>query len=262
MGARRPSRARVVTRATATAEVGTTPRTALAPWVRPWQVAVVIPARNEEQSVSACLHSVRRAVWQLSQTRPHVRTRVVVVLDRCTDGTAGVVAGFPDVALLPVHHGCVGAARAAGVDLVARSSAAAADHVWVATTDADGEVPGDWLSAQLDRADRGAHAFVGTVTPARLDADVLARWHARHQVHEGHPHVHGANLGVRLDWYDAVGGFDPVEEHEDVRLVERLTSSGATVARTGAGRVLTSERTVGRTPGGFATYLRQLEGVA
>ena len=84
---------------------------------------------------------------------------------------------------------------------------------------------------------------------------MLTRWHAQHPAREDHDHVHGANLGVRLDHYDAVGGFEPLDQHEDVRLVERLVDSGARLVRTAAGRVTTSSRRFGRTPGGFATYL-------
>lgn len=242
----------------------------LAPWTRPWQVRVVVPARNEEAVLAACLASVRTAVWRLRLTRPLADVRVLVVLDSCTDGTAAVLDRFPEVAGLAVAHGGVGATRAAGVLAAAATTTAPADHVWLACTDADSEVPADWLTAQLARADRGAHAVVGTVRPARAsapsgcepDADLLARWHARHAVHEGHPHVHGANLGVRLDRYLGVGGFDPLEVHEDVRLVERLAASDAVVVRTSTGQVRTSDRVEGRTPGGFAAYLRRLRGVA
>jgi glycosyltransferase involved in cell wall biosynthesis len=233
----------------------------LARWTRPWRVHVVIPARNEEAVLAACLRSVRRAAWQVRLTRPAARVDVLVVLDSCTDGTAGVLAGFPEVTGLPVTYGGVGATRAAGVLAAVATTAAAPDHLWLASTDADSEVPTDWLTVQLEQADRGAHAVVGTVRPAR-SAELLVPWHARHAVHDGHPHVHGANLGVRLDQYVEVGGFDPLEEHEDVRLVERLVASDAVVVRTAAGRVTTSDRLEGRTPGGFAAYLRRLQGVA
>lgn len=252
-----------------------TVRAELARWRRPWRVHVVIPARNEEAVLAACLRSVRRAAWQARLARPAVRVEVLVVLDSCTDGTAALLAAFPEVTGLPVAHGRVGATRAAGVLAAVATTAADPDHVWLASTDADSEVPGDWLTVQLDHADQGAHAVVGTVRPARSGdparpgrrgtvpaTDLLVPWHARHVVHDGHPHVHGANLGVRLDRYVAVGGFDPLEEHEDVRLVERLVASDAVVVRTSAGRVTTSGRRDGRTPGGFAAYLRRLEGVA
>ena len=188
---------------------------------------MVVPARNEEATLGGCLASVDRAAAQLRRGRPTVGVEVAVVLDACTDRSADVLSRFPHVRAVPVALRRVGAARAAGV-LAAR---AAADHpaerTWLACTDADGEVPADWLTSQLDRADRGAGAVVGMVQPQRgLPEPVLARWHAQHPAREEHDHVHGANLGVRLDRYDAVGGFEPLEEHEDVRLVERLVDDG------------------------------------
>ncbi|QIK68347.1 glycosyltransferase [Nocardioides sp. HDW12B] len=218
---------------------------------------VVVPARNEEADLGACLTSVDRAVARVRRARPASAVRVVVVLDSCTDRTAEVLHRFPHVARLDVRLGLVGAARAAGI-LAARTHDLdhPAERTWLACTDADGQVPADWLTGQLDHADRGACAVVGTVEPDHdLPAPVRARWLAHHATHEGHTHVHGANLGVRLDQYDAVGGFEPLAEHEDVRLVERLVAAGGLLVRTGDGRVTTSSRRVGRTPGGFAAYL-------
>ncbi len=227
----------------------------------PWQVLVVVPARNEEVTLAACLGSIDRAVDNLRLTRPAVGVRVVVVLDSCTDRSAEVLARFAHVTGVVVGLGRVGATRAAGV-LAAREAGLRhpAQRTWLASTDADGEVPGDWLTGQLDRADRGAHAVVGMVQPQRgLPEPLRMRWHALHPAREDHDHVHGANLGIRLDHYDAVGGFEPLEEHEDVRLVERLEESGARLVRTAAGCVTTSSRRLGRTPGGFAAYLGLLQ---
>ena len=72
-------------------------------------------------------------------------------------------------------------------------------------------------------------------------------------------HTHGANLGLRASTYLAVRGFDPVDEHEDVRLVEACRRLGASVVASDAAEVLTSGRFVGRTPAGYAGYLRDQE---
>ena len=72
-------------------------------------------------------------------------------------------------------------------------------------------------------------------------------------------HTHGANLGVRASTYAAVGGFSALTEHEDVRLVDACRRWGATVVATDAAEVITSGRFIGRTPGGYAGYLRDQE---
>src|SRR6478609_7131631 len=92
--------------------------------------------------------------------------------------------------------------------------------VWIGSTDADSAVPPDWLLTQLRYADEGVDLVLGTVRPdpAELPDPVVRRWLNRHDLADGHPHVHAANLGVRADIYRAVGGFAGVDVHEDVFL--------------------------------------------
>ncbi len=142
---------------------------------------------------------------------------MTVVLDSCVDGTAALLADRPGLILVAVDHGMVGAARAAGI-AHATSADPVPDRVWLANTDADTLVPPTWLVAQLDLADLGHEVVLGTVEPfpADLSPELLEAWHARHDLREGHDHVHGANLGLTLAAYDRVGGFGWVRVHEDV----------------------------------------------
>ena len=96
--------------------------------------------------------------------------------------------------------------------------------------------------------------LAGTV----LAGGVLAAWRLRHRLADGHPHVHGANLGVRGDTYLAAGGFRNVAAHEDVLLRDAVRALGGIVVSTGSGPVLTSGRQRGRAPAGLAHYLREL----
>lgn len=78
---------------------------------------------------------------------------------------------------------------------------------------------------------------------------------------EGHPHVHGANLGIRADVYEAIGGWSPLRTGEDAERVARAESSKTVrILRTGQVPVWTSSRPVGRAPAGFADYLSALPG--
>jgi hypothetical protein len=228
----------------------------------PWSVRVVVPARDEAELLPACLDSVQRAVAHLAATRPDVEASVTVVLDRSADDSALVVARASDVTGLAVDHGLVGAARAAGVDLATRLDVDPA-RVWLAHTDADCVVPPAWLTGQLDLADQGFAAVVGTVEPHGPDLSdaLLTAWRTRHVRHDGHGHVHGANLGLTLAAYRACGGFPAVATHEDVLLVGRLRGAGVRWIASGAPPVATSSRRVGRAPGGFASYLSGLDPV-
>lgn len=221
------------------------------------RVVVVVPARDEERLLPACLDALRVARRILAQRRPEVRVEVVVVLDRCTDASAAVVAGRADVHGMVSTHGCVGAARATGVSVALQAPGDPAT-TWVANTDADTLVPADWLLAQVELAGQGLDLVLGTVVPHDLESRVLQAWTQRHHLREGHPHVHGANLGVRASRYLAAGGFCAVPLHEDVLLAEAVKASGAPWLATDATRVRTASRRRGRVGGGFATYLREL----
>ncbi|WP_216659035.1 glycosyltransferase [Nocardioides sp. zg-1230] len=224
-------------------------------------VAVVVPARDEEALLPACLDSVATAVTAVHAAHPLVRTRVVVVLDACRDGSAEVVAARDDVEALSTDAGCVGVARSRGVHAAAAwSRAIGSGSLWVASTDADSVVPPHWLTAQLARAADGLALVVGTVVPrpGDLSPAALSAWHQRHTSTEGHDHVHGANLGFTLEAYRSVGGFLPLHTHEDVRLVAAMRRAGVPTVATGDVPVVTSGRRAGRAPGGFAHYLDEL----
>ena len=224
-----------------------------------WRVGVVVPARDEEDHVVRCLDAIDAAIRELTSTRPGVRCDVVVVLDRCTDRTAELVAARPGVLTVDCDAGLVGDARARGVQRIA---AAASDphRTWIACTDADSVVPRHWLSAQLDHADDGHEMVVGLVgvDPAELDPEVRSRLDTERSIADGHPHIYGANLGFTLAAYQELGGFEPLPAHEDVTLVQAARRARMSVHASGSLRVLTSARLSGRTPHGFASHLREL----
>jgi glycosyltransferase involved in cell wall biosynthesis len=222
-----------------------------------WSVGVVIPAQNEEATIECCIRSVLAALAKAA-----VAHWVVVVADDCTDrsverarsalGNAGEVA---EVALRSA-----GAARRAG-------AARALQHwknidpsqIWLANTDADTYVNDDWIAVQLGLADEGVTAIAGIV---HLDAGGSE---AAHEVYrttylmsaEGtHTHVHGANLSVRADAYEDVGGWSNLALAEDHCLWRRLRGRGWRVSSPVSSVVTTSARLNGRAKGGFADTLR------
>lgn len=237
-------------------------------------VTVVVPARNEEKALPHCLTALERALVEVSHLAPAMTLRACIVLDSCTDDSLAIVRAFAAAAVhrglfsvepLDVTVGSVGRARAAGVRHALEW--AAQDGIdpaalWLASTDADTHVPPHWLSAHVATADAGADAYVGTVEPdAALTGARREEWMERHHLREGHPHVHGANLGVRASAYLRVGGFAPLALHEDVDLVERLRAEdGRLVRAADDARVVTSSRLDARAVGGFATYLANLRG--
>ncbi len=229
-------------------------------------VAVVVPARNEAERIGPAIRAICRAATELRSVRPGVDIGVVVVLDACDDGTgeAAVDAAAPAgcLSLLNVRLHSAGASRAAGIRAALAATTAAPERVWLANTDADSMVPPHWLCGQVELAESGADAVLGTVEPdpGELDGSLLKAWARKHRFAEDHPHVFGANFGVRASHYLRVGGFEPVRTHEDRILAERLRRAGSAVVATDTLRVVTSSRLQGRAPHGFAGYLRGLGG--
>ncbi|AZF05726.1 glycosyltransferase family 2 protein [Pseudomonas sp. R5-89-07] len=214
-------------------------------------IGILIPVHNEEALLGECLDA---AMVAASHPQLHGEAvQILVVLDSCSDGSAAI-AGARGVHCLAVQARNVGHARGAGaqhlLDLGAR---------WIACTDADSRVAADWLVAQLAL---GCDAVCGTVTvdawSEGFDAAAQIRYHQAYEAHDGHRHIHGANLGVSASAYLQAGGFEPLTCHEDVQLVRNLERCGASIAWSHTPQVITSARLDCRAQGGFADYLKSL----
>jgi glycosyltransferase involved in cell wall biosynthesis len=214
-------------------------------------IGVVIPAHNEARRLGRCLKAMAAAVAVAKQAGHGVS--VLVVLDRCVDGSAKVCARY-GVEVLAVEAGSVGMARRLGAEWMLERGAS-----WLACTDADSQVPGHWLLSQLACT---AEAVCGTVHIARWQpwqrAALRKLYLSRYEAREGHRHIHGANLGVCARAYERVGGFQPLAAHEDVQLVRDLEADGAQIVWTARHSVATSSRIESRAREGFGDYLASL----
>jgi glycosyltransferase involved in cell wall biosynthesis len=226
---------------------------------------VVIPAHNEELLIGACLDALATAMHHPDLAG--IDTRVLVVADRCTDGTVAhcVSRGVP---VLSVDVGNVGLARRTGFEALAGALPSSEDEsVWLATSDADSRVPPHWLAEQAALADAGSDAVFGVVDldGSGPDIDITdvqftnSYPGASANCSRPHPYVHGANMGLRLAAYRRVGGIPGLEVGEDQALSDLLAvEPGINVARTTRLRVTTSARRQSRVTGGFADYLHRL----
>ena len=155
--------------------------------------------------------------------------------------------------------GSVGTARRVGMDRLLEVLDPSDD--WVATTDADSEVPPFWFHRQLAHRGGGAAMVAGTVHATEWEDRFWLRPHWRGAyLADGHRHVHGANLSFRASSYRRVGGFADVTYDEDVALVSAFAAAGETIVWAMDVSVSTSARSVGRAPGGFAAHLNELAG--
>ena len=222
-------------------------------------VAVIVPAADEEDHIANSLEAINEARLHLKATGRQIHVEVIVVLDDCHDATARIVARHLGVLAMTSRARNVGAARRLG-------TGRALEHVddprtmWLANTDADSRVPADWLTQMIVHADQGVDLILGTVRPRYgLPLAVQQAWFKRHHLlSDGHSHIHGANLGIRASTYLTIGGWQPLPTGDDVDLANRAVQCGARVERTAAIPVITSSRTDGRAPYGFSSYLRNL----
>ena len=220
-------------------------------------VGVVVPAHDEETLLPGCLAALRRAAREVS-----VPVRVVVAADSCTDRTTAVAHAY-GARVIGLGARRVGAARAAGMAEALRLAAGPdLTAIWLVTTDADTVVPADWLRRQVAHADRGWDVVLGTVTvadwsehPPQVPAAFAARYESGDRPH---PHVHGANIGIRASAYRAAGGFAPLRSAEDHALVAAAAEAGCSVLRADDVAVETSARRHARAPHGFSHLLRTL----
>ena len=229
--------------------------------ISPWHVSVLIPARNEEQLLPRCLRSVLAAFECLPC---HVSYDLTVAVDSSTDSTLEIAERIISKgncgAVVSTNEGLVGWARSLATDTALRRHTAIHHRWWLANTDADCEVPKEWLTRQLTLADSGVDAIAGVV-----DVDSFEE-HGQHvpdhfrssyliRPDGSHPHIHGANIGFRADAYLRAGGWRSIVTAEDHDLWNRLGTVCSNRLSTDQVRVITSGRRIGRAPCGFANAL-------
>ncbi len=222
-------------------------------------IAVLVPARDEELLLPRCLASVLAACEQVPAV---ITTDIVVVSDSSEDRTHELATEMLGGAGMAVncHAACVGSARRKAAEVALDRYAGESGAVWLANTDADCVVPAGWLLHQLAAAEAGCCGVAGIVDVdsfAEHDAGVARRFRETYLIHPDgtHPHVHGANLGVRADAYLRAGGWGALPTAEDHDLWRRLGHMGAALVADAGLRVVTSGRRAARAPGGFAEAL-------
>jgi glycosyltransferase involved in cell wall biosynthesis len=184
----------------------------------PIDISVIVPVRNGARSLPALLQSLD------AQTLPRDRFEVIVVDNASEDRTAEIAEA----------HG----ARVISEPIANRSrarnrGAAAARSALYAFTDADCVAHPDWLQELVGSTDR-APLMAGDVKvrvrerPNAVERfEALWRFGQRSWVeHQGWAAT--ANLMVRADAFEAVGGFDPEWRHigEDADFCMRARRSG------------------------------------
>jgi hypothetical protein len=230
-------------------------------------VGVVIPVHNEERRLGDSLSAIETSLSVVD--RPGLRLCVAIVLDTCDDRSKAIAETWQrasqqsafEVVVVECDARNVGIARAKGCDAVL---AALGDidrsRVWLTTTDADSQVPPQWLSRQVDKHDDGIDVWAGRVVVVewpRQRRHIASLWQARYDA-ERRP-IHGASLGFNAKCYERAGGFPPLASSEDRALFHELRARGAIICHDSTARVATSARRRARAPEGFSSALTRIE---
>jgi glycosyltransferase involved in cell wall biosynthesis len=227
--------------------------------LRNWHIAVLIPARNEESLLPRCLQSIAVARAMLPSS---VTSDVVVISDCSTDRTielARAILGTEGIAL-HTDAGRVGMTRSLAARVALGRQTGLLSQCWLANTDADCEVPATWLLDHLQIARKGYTAVAGIVDVHDFSEHlptVEERFRRSYRIEADwtHPHVHGANMGIRADAYLTAGGWGTLDTAEDHDLWGRLRAVDGLHLSDARLQVITSGRRVGRAPLGFAGAL-------
>jgi hypothetical protein len=253
------------------------------------KLSVVIPVRNEAESLTKTLASLACQAGVSGAALDPASYEVLLLANNCTDETAEVVRCFarrtPNLALhvaeisLPPEIAHVGTARKLLMDEACRRLLSRDQYRGVITsTDGDTRVAPDWVAHTLAETAAGADAVGGRIRVERrrgedrearlyslrdtayqrglarlehlLDPDPADPWPRHHQ-------FFGGSLGITALAYQYVGGLPPLPCLEDVALGDALRRVDARIRHSPAVRVSTSSRQEGRTALGLSSQLRE-----
>jgi glycosyltransferase involved in cell wall biosynthesis len=195
------------------------------------EISVIVPARNEEASLGACLQSI------VSQSG--VRFEVIVVDDGSTDRTRDIAKSFADVCVVtpgPLPHGWSGKNNAVC------AGASVARGEWLLFTDADtvhfsGSLARSLAEAKERNADllsyspkQEVQGFWKKAVMPVIFAELAATFRPQ-EVNRADSTAAAANgqyILVRREAYDAIGGHASVATSllEDVALARVMKRSG------------------------------------
>lgn len=193
--------------------------------------SIIIPARNEEQNISACLRSILKINY------PSHLYEVIVVDDHSHDRTADIVKTFPLVRLIQLSDHISGEANSYK-KMAISTGIKQSRGAYIVTTDADCEVSPEWLM-QFDQCIQHRNAvLVAAPVSIRHQRSLLNTFESLDfmmlqaitaaAVYSGvHSMANGANLCYRKTVFEEVDGFkqiDDIASGDDMLLLQKIAA--------------------------------------
>jgi len=182
-------------------------------------ISVIIPAYNEEKYLPVCLASLKK------QTYPPLE--IIVVDNNSTDKTAQIAKKFGVKVVFEKKQG-IAYARDVGFK--------AAQGEIVARTDADSEIPPNWLEKIVKIFQTNPKAVALTGTSAFYDTCTTCNLLAKYwfsaclyffKVLAGHHQFHGPNMAIKKEVLSKISPFsDNLCLHEDMDLACHIAAHG------------------------------------
>ena len=197
------------------------------------KITVIIPARNEEENILACL----RSVSEQKRINPALY-EVIVIDDYSADRTAELVQSLnsPQIRLLPLQDYVASDETQSFKKKAVEIAVAQATGDLIVCTDADCIVPPDWLYLLAAYYELGKVEFIAAPVMFHRENNALQRFQTLDflgmmcvtgaGIHTGLMHMcNGANLAYSKRAFEQVGGFagiDHLASGDDMLLLHKI----------------------------------------
>jgi cellulose synthase/poly-beta-1,6-N-acetylglucosamine synthase-like glycosyltransferase len=200
-------------------------------WVPATTISVIVPARNEETNIAACIHSICR------QDYPSHLMQVIVVDDHSTDKTFNIASGifYEGIEILCIQPALADNHTAPKKRAIETGIARASGEL-IVTTDADCTMDIHWLETIAAYHYQSKNIFIAAPVKITNDSSLLSKFQAldfltmqgitgaavsRHFHHM----CNGANLAYLKKTFDEIDGFkgiDSIASGDDMLLMNKI----------------------------------------
>jgi cellulose synthase/poly-beta-1,6-N-acetylglucosamine synthase-like glycosyltransferase len=197
------------------------------------KISVIIPARNEENNIAACLDSLTE------QDYPKDLLEIIVADDHSTDKTAGIVSRYAGagIILLELEKEMTDSTQTSGSKKAAITAAIKkSTGTLIITTDADCLFPKKWLSTLASFYETYDPVFIAAPVKFSTEKKALHIFQSLDflslqgitaaSVFDGfHTMCNGANLAYEKKAFETVGGFEGIDQiasGDDMLLMHKI----------------------------------------